>query len=93
MISLGGSMSRIFSRGGGGGGGAVFQKIFKTLLTFFLCRKNWFSELSQSTKKSLFKNSPQAIFFLKNDQKMLFLDAFWKIFTKKIAFFWRALPP
>ena len=35
-------------------GGADFQKFSKILSFFFLGRPNWFSELSQSTKKTLF---------------------------------------
>ena len=36
-------------------GGRIFKKISKVLSTFFLGRPNWFSELFQSTKKTLFR--------------------------------------
>ena len=80
---------------GGGGGGRVFKKNLKILSIFLFL--DWFSELSQSTKKTLFRqpfSAPQAKFW-KNSPKKAFLGTFgklcfrhfWKIMTKNLRFF------
>ena len=83
--------SKIFSRGGGGGFSKNFRKFWRS---FFLGRSDWFSELSQSSKKTLFWPNflRRRQFLEKTGQKKLFLGTFWKTLTKKSRFFWRALP-
>ena len=69
--------SRIFLRGGW---------FSKTMATFFLGRPNWFSELSQTTIRTLIwpnflRRSP----IFEKRPKKAFLGTFWKISTKKFA--------
>ena len=81
MISYFRGGSRIFSRG--------FQKTNRKFCRpFFLGRINFFSELSQSAKKTLFC----LIFYaagkiLKKRAKKALLSTFWKILTKNSRFF------
>ena len=60
---------------------------------FFLGRRNWFFELSQSTVLTLFWQNflRRRQIFDKTVKKAVF-GHFLKNFDKKIAFFWRALP-
>ena len=81
--------SRIFSRGE-----RIFKKFSKILTTFFfLGRSDWFSELSQSSKKTLFWPNflRRRQFFEKTGQKSRFWALFGKFWQKKRVF-WRALP-
>ena len=86
MIHGGRGGCTIFSRReGGGGGGLIFKKfcrlfflIFRALPKHGLVR---FGQIFCAASKILKKQSKKA-----------FLGTFWKILTKKIAFFRRALP-
>ena len=85
---LGSKQGRIFSRG------RIFKKISKILSTFFLGRPNWFSELYQSSTKTLFwpnflRNRQS---FEKTGQKRRFRH-FWKILTKNCVFSAPPSPP
>ena len=74
--------SRIFSRGGGGG--ANFQKPFENVLDLFLRPTKHFSELSQSTKKTLFAQIFCAAGqILKQQAQKGVLVSFLKTLTKK----------
>ena len=73
-----------FSRGGGG-----FSKKFpKFWRPFFLGRSDWFSELSQSSKKTLFWQNflRRMQFFEKTGRKTRFWALFGKLCQKKNAF-------
>ena len=75
-----------FSQGGGG-----FSKKFWNFFVdlFFLGRPNLFSELFQSTTKTLFcqKFLRRRQNVEKTGQKKAFLGTFWKLFTKTSRFF------
>ena len=79
-----------FSRGGR----RIFKKFSKILTTFFfLGRSDWFSELSQSSKKTLFWPNflRRRQFFEKKVKKAVF--GHFENLTKKIAFFLARGPP
>ena len=76
-------------------GGSGFSKNFRKFWRpFFLDRSDWFSELSQSSKKTLFWRNflRRRQFFEKKQVKKAVFGHFLENFDKKNAFFWRALP-
>ena len=82
-----------FSRGGG----RIFEKISKILTTFFFffrSTKLIFRALPKHCFAPILAKfcAPQANFW-KNSKKKPFLGTFWKILTKKIAFFLARAPP
>ena len=83
-----------FSRGGGGGCCCCgFPKKKSNFVYFFVGRANWFSELSQSTKKPCCEqNFSAAGNILKKKAKKAFLGTFWKFLTKKLRFLARSPP-
>ena len=74
--------------------GGWFSKKLRKFCRFFLGRSNWFSELSQSTTKTLFwpKRLRRRRNFEKTGHESVFRHILEK-FDQKIAFFLRALPP
>ena len=64
------------------GGRADFQKIFENFVD-----QIDFSSSPKALKRRCFRQ------IFEKSQKKPFLGIFWKILTKKLHFFWRALPP
>ena len=78
--------------------GWIFKKEFESFVDFFLGRPNWFSELSQSSTKTL-KGPVSSKFYFANkilqkkQTKKALFGTFWKMLTKKSRFFDARAPP